>query len=394
MSSIKVVNFIQLLIINTLVLVSPFIFIEMYYLKDQLISRSTDYTCASKLTNYDYCSSITHIRYMELSDKWLPVVNYIDENRHSAYSNQQNFKSNGKRVFLIGDSFIQAEELYIEERFEHSLREEGYEVIAFGYSSWNTRQFDAIIHSLDIQSGDEVIFFSMGNDYTPSYNRSTIKTSLNVTTDSMASLDNRKFHERIYDNSVVINTFARAGKMVDIYMNNFNITLDPVPLISQSHDSHNWLDCASLPDVKNVATPLVHDYLSLSKNEKCWSKSIKESVDINVELFNRIYNTVKNKGANFRLALVSAGWAFENENSLGRRNAGYNISEDVVVSQIGLADKLQREGFDIINLEKLLEKSLDETSKEHDSLYFPADGHFTARSHQIIANHLIRILKD
>ena len=389
MNSTKNWRFGKVIIINILVVALPLAFFEAYFLYDKLEYRSTGITCPSKLTNYDYCPSVTELRWLALSDGWFPVVNHIDENKRSTYKVNQDFPTNGKRVFLIGDSFIQAEELRIEDRFEHALRNEGFDVHAIGYSSWNSRQFNSIVKSLDLRIDDEIIIFSMGNDYTPSYYRSTIKTTLNVTSDGLAATDVRGFWGKIYDNSFSKNTYTRAKSVVDTYFK--NIKKGRSTIISSSHDKENWMDCTSLPMVNDVGSTLVHDYLSLSKHEKCWSESIQKSVELNVTLLNEASQIAQSQGANLRIALISAGFAFPQQNTLGRRSPIYNIAENVVVTQAGLSDKLIREGFNLLDLEDLLRVH---AGKGVNYLYLPADGHFTKDAHSIIGDYLIEILKQ
>ena len=389
---INVRKSLKVIAINCLVLIIPFVLLEVYFLHDKLDYRTKGVTCSSKLTNYDYCPSITHLRYMELADSWFPIVNYIDENKKSAYKDTPVFSSNGRRIFLIGDSFIQAEELHIEDRFEHALRKEGFDVYAFGYSSWNSKQFNAIVKSLDLRVGDEVIVFSMGNDYTPSYARSTIKTTLDVKDDMLAKADTRKLWTKIYDNSLLANTFRRAKAIVSGRLEKKDKDKERTAqnVVSYSHNRENWKDCDSLPSVNDVASSLVHDYLSLSKHEDCWSKDIQESVELNINLLSEASKVVRSQGANFKIAFVPAGWAFPNQNTIGRKHSLYNVPEGVSVSQVGLSDKLIGKHFEVLDLEKLLGKH---TEKGANYLYFPVDGHFTKDAHRIIGDYLIGILK-
>lgn len=149
------------------------------------------------------------------------------------------------------------------------------------------------------------------------------------------------------------------------------------------------MDCKSLPKLYNVGSPLVQDYLSLSKHEKCWSRSIQTSVKLNLDLLNEAAEIAVSQGASFKVALIPAGWAFTQQNALGRRHPLQNISEDVVVSQIGLSAKLAREGFDLLDLEELLR---DYAVNGKNYLYCSAGGHFTKNTDSILGNHLISIL--
>jgi hypothetical protein len=326
---------------------------------------------------------------MALADKWPPIVNYIGADRKSTYKEKRIFPSNGKRIFLIGDSFIQAEELNIEDRFEHRLRKEGYEVIAFGFSSWNSKQFNAIVKSLDLREGDEVFVFSMSNDYTPNYSRSTIKTTLNVEKDGEAILETRSLSKRIKDSSLILNTFSRAKGRLVSYVTGRVDDSHRSTAVSVSHTSKNWKDCSTLPKKSQVASALVHDYLVLSKHNSCWNKNIRDSVDLNIKLLKEAELITNSKGGHFNLALISAGWAFPNQNTIGRKSKTYNIPENVTVSQIGLVDKIEDEGLTVISLEDILRPSASEGTN---SLYFPVDGHFTPRAHEIIGDFLIEYL--
>lgn len=384
----KVWTFPKIIIINCLVLFIPLAVLDAFFLWGKLDYMTSGVTCNAKLTNYDYCPSITHLRYMNLADGWLPIVNHINGNRRSSYKIKPEFPTNGKRVFLIGDSFIQADELHIEDRFEHSLRQEGFDVHATGYSSWNSRQYNSIVKSISLEKGDSIIIFSMGNDYTPSYEKSTVKTNLFTKNDVLVPTDTRGLLGKIYSNSLTYNTYIRSKYIIDGYFETKG--KESSRLIASSHNEKNWMDCKSLPKLYNVGSPLVHDYLSLSKHEECWSRSIQESVKLNLDLLNEAAGIAVLQGASFKVALIPAGWAFTQQNTLGRRHPLYNISEDVVVSQIGLSDKLSREGFDLLDLEELLR---DYAVNGKNYLYFSADGHFTKNTHSIIGNHLISILK-
>jgi hypothetical protein len=387
----KLFNRLKIIMINVIFIIVPLVMADAWFLSDKLDNRTVNITCRAQLTNYDYCADITHLRYMSLADRWFPVVNHIDAQRRSTYSKPPTFKSNGKRVFLIGDSFIQAEELFIEERFEHMLREQGYEVHAYGYSSWNSNQFHSIVKSLKLGPDDTVMVFSMGNDYTPNYRLSTIKTAVGADKDALAIVESRTLGERVIANSMIINTYNRAVKA---YAGGKKAGSPPEQehkskLITRSHDAQNWRDCTSLPAIEALASPLIHDYVALSKHHNCWPQSIRESVDINVKLLKEAADIAQKQGSNFSIALIPGGWAYPDQNTLGRMAPMYSVPEGVVITQTGLADKLATEGLKVLDLEGLLDQHIQ---KGRDSLYFPADGHYTAVAHKIIGSFLVKEL--
>ena len=415
---------------NTIIIVmiffTPLLIIDGVFLYGKLGYRVHHYQCDSNLTNYNYCPSFTHLNYMSLADKWFPVSNFVDQNRRATYKgldnlaiNNQNFfdlfgKSDinpdkyklimnndesgqgeireviKKRIYLIGDSFIQAEEMKIESRFEHYLREKGYEVIALGYASWNSVQYHSIIKSLELNENDYVFVFSMGNDYTPSYDRSSINTILDDRKDEnlIEDIDKSliyKIFKKIYINSLILNTYRRAKQQIYFMFKSKDIKDNLVKKIEISHNIENLNNCSSIPLLKNVGSEAILDYIYLSKSSKCWSDTIKNSVDFNVNLLTEMQKIVENQGATFNIGLISAGWAFKNENTIGRMSLDYLVPKNKIISQVGLSRYLKRFNLPVIDLEELLRQN---KSSHSNDLHYPADGHWNERAHKIIGKHL------
>lgn len=370
------------------IFITPFVILDVYFLHDKLDYRVNSVTCDRGLTNYDYCPSVTHLKYMTLTDKWLPIVNFIDQSRRSSYTHQEEPEITKKgRIYLIGDSFIQAEEMKISSRFEHYLRQQGYEVIAMGYSSWNSVQFHSIVKTLELNKDDHVFIFSMGNDYTPAYDRSSINTILNNRKDEGLVKDDRTIRRKIYENSLIKNTYFRAKDQVNSILNGQKKKNKQIKI---SHDVNNLNDCDSIPAIGSVASNLVSDYIYLSKSSVCWTDKMKSSVDYNVKLLKDSQEIVENQGAAFTVALVSGGWAFKNEASTGRMHSIYQVPNDIIISQVGLSRYLKKSKLSVLDLENLLRKY--KTTNKIDELYFSADGHWNERAHKIIGRHLEEFL--
>ena len=376
-------NWIKTVLVIIGIFIAPLLILDSYFLYDKLSYRVNKIICDRGLTNYDYCPSIVGLRYMDLADKWFPIINFIDKDRMSTYKDlDRPTITKNKRIFLIGDSFIQAEEMEISNRFEHYLRKKGYEVIAMGFSSWNSVQFNSIIQDLKLNKNDHVFVFSMGNDYTPSYNSSSIKTFLDDREDEVLIGDTRSFFDKIYENSVVINTFLRVKAKISSILGDRKEN-DAIlgKTIKISHNEKNLNDCTSIPEANNIASASIGDYIYLSKNSKCWSDEIKSSVDYNVTLLKESQKIVEDQGATFTIALVSAGWALKDQNTMGRMHEMYQIPNDITVSQVGLLRYLKKLQLPVLDLEILLKQR--EISGIN-SLYFPADGHWNERAHEVI----------
>jgi len=368
------------------IFIAPLLILDAYFLYDKLDYRVNRTMCDRALTNYDYCPSVTDLRYMNLTDKWLPVVNFIDHNRRSSYRHQKvpEITKRG-RIYLIGDSFIQAEEIEIGNRFEHYLRQQGYEVIAMGYSSWNSVQYHSIVKTLELNKNDHVFIFSFGNDFTPAYSRSSINTILGDREDR-SSTDGRIIIRKIYENSLIRNTYSRAKNQIISILNSKNKDNKKIKI---SHDANNLNDCDSIPENEAVASNLVSDYIYLSKSSKCWTDKIQSSVDYNVSLLKESKKIIESQDAAFTTVLVPAGWALKNENTSGRAHKQYQIPSDITISQVGLSRYLEKSKLPVFDLEILLKKY--KTNKS-DELYWAVDGHWNERAHQIIGRHLEKFL--
>ena len=368
------------------IFIAPLLILDAYFLYDKLDYRVNRTMCDRALTNYDYCPSVTDLRYMNLTDKWLPVTNFIDQNRRSSYRHQKVPEVTKRgRIYLIGDSFIQAEEIEIGNRFEHYLRQQGYEVIAMGYSSWNSVQYHSIVKTLELNKNDHVFIFSFGNDFTPAYSRSSINTILDDREDQV-SKDSRIIIRKIYENSLIRNTYTRAKNQIVSILNGKNEANKKIKI---SHDSNNLNDCSSIPAIEALGSNLVSDYIYLSKSSSCWTDKIKRSVDYNVKLLKESKKIVENQEAALTIVLVPAGWTLKNENTSGRAHTEYQIPNNITISQVGLSRYLEASKLPLFDLEILLKKY---KTNKFNELYWPADGHWNEKAHKIIGKHLEQFL--
>ena len=89
---------------------------------------------------------------------------------------QKIFDRSNYHTFLIGDSFIQAEELDYSKSvyglINNSPNSPYTKAYGFGFSSWNTRQYLKAIKAINKKRSNYDIYL-FANDITPSYDRST-----------------------------------------------------------------------------------------------------------------------------------------------------------------------------------------------------------------------------
>ena len=89
---------------------------------------------------------------------------------------QRVFKRNNYHTYLIGDSFIQAEEIEYSKSvyglINNSKTSPFRDAYGFGFASWNTRQYLLAIKAINKKKSNYDIYL-FANDITPRYVRST-----------------------------------------------------------------------------------------------------------------------------------------------------------------------------------------------------------------------------
>ena len=372
---------------------SPFLALDAFLLMGHLDARRNSLTCDSKMTNYDYCPSVVHMNYMELADRWLPVVNYIGPDRRSAYSASSPSITKEGVIYLIGDSLIQAKEVRIQERFEHLLRQKGYEVRAFGYSSWNNAQYLSIMKNLQLREEDYVFVFTTGNDYTPSYSRATINTSIGEmkdTTTPPGAVFNT--YQKIMHLSLIVNTYRRAKSMLSYFFQNEMDSHSKNLELKVSHDQFNWTDCESIPNRDTVPSNMVYEKILLSKSSNCWDRDIAKSVDHNIQLLKKMQEITSVTSTTFQIFLAPSGRAIKNENTVGRAHSQVAVPDKLIVSQLGLFEALKDSKLPISDLEPIFKKH--KNPKKSNEFYFPADGHWTRAGHLVVGKYVMNYLPN
>ena len=108
----------------------------------------------------------------------IPTTSCTDSvgGRIDCINGQRVFKRDNYHTYLIGDSFIQADEIdYAKSVYGliNSSKTSPYrKAYGFGYSSWNTRQYLQAIKAINKKNSNYDIYL-FANDFTPRYERST-----------------------------------------------------------------------------------------------------------------------------------------------------------------------------------------------------------------------------
>jgi hypothetical protein len=138
----------------------------------------------------------------------------------------------------------------------------------------------------------------------------------------------------------------------------------------------------------------IYDYLIFSQNERCWPDENREQVKSGIKDIQKLKKYTDKVGAELFVYLIPSGWAFPNENLIGKSAPGYfNLSKDAVVSQKGLALYMEHElrniGVSFTDLEPVIKKLKGNSSEKW---YFPVDGHWNESAHRALSKFLIKEL--
>ena len=179
-------------------------------------------------------------------------------------------------IFIIGDSFIQADELPYEETIYGLFNKKSNinKAYGFGMASWNSSQFLSAINAIN-EKGTHYDIFLFWNDFAPSSSRSRLGQSL------AKSIDERgqdspviKLFQLLASKSItfqkitqLINRFAHVDyKNRDLFWQNY---VDP---------SRDDSICTQYLPGFHSFHPVMQDYLSLTSRRACWGDLQKKHI--------------------------------------------------------------------------------------------------------------------
>lgn len=364
--------------------------VELSYKAYKLL-LSENVECEKDWIAYGYCNNIITSNTNHKEDGGAKIIIKVDE-LGARIDPSSSMKVINPKLVLIGDSFIQADEIRYEETVYGRLNAKlDGKVYALGYSSWNPIQYHDAIKKLGI-NGAHYIVFLMGNDVNPLYSRSVHgeRTLANRQVDYslVTTLKN------MLKDTVLWRGYALLKMKLDSGEVNSQNNSESLQVVDSFREK-DWLNCDPLKSIYGTrySEKLGFDYLVYSKNVKCWDEERKEAYGeflAEVKALNE-YVTKTLKGR-VSYVWVSAGWAFENQNSLGRLDSSYQFPVGIAVSQKGVLEKFKNDmdGADIVSTESLLRDAIDNCTDECvDKFYYSVDGHWTPEAHSVLAKYII-----
>ena len=326
---------------------------------------------------YGYCSLIIHKKNVENENlDYKSVDIFVDRLGGRVDSKiNQNVNPNIYNNFLIGDSYVQADEIPVEKTIQGLSRlnkNESDDIYGIGVGSWNTNQYLQVVKQLNKPNARFSIFISP-NDLFPNFSLSSLRQSNNFFLKYSRSI------KWIY------------GKLRFIIIKAVNTNHSEFQRVLDKAINTEYKDCSAFnsKDYLKIKYQTRTDHLIFSKHHSCWPDFYKKSVDHSINELKMVSILITDKNSDIRGFIIPFSISFVNEQTKGRMFSNYRYPSSKAVSHKGLSDYLtQNLPFQVIDLEPVFEKELlrvkNNCSSCDNHFYLKNDGHFTPLAHKFI----------
>lgn len=377
-------SWIKILFLNVLVFSVFWLLTELAY----HAFRPTAQHCYHKWVEYGYCPNIEFSRKNNQEDGGGLINIRTDAIGGRIGSLSQSTKDTAQLIF-IGDSFIQADEVNYDETIYGNLNKHSKEIAyGLGYSSWNPLQYRDAIRKIGRKNVHYFIFLML-NDINPNYERSVF------------------FEKKTPKKSELRKTISGSltSKTGDLLLNKIPLFFASVDSDIQQPPTYTFTpemktlfteqmadNCKPIDQVQNTSyqDKLGFDYLVYSKNSSCWPPKHRIAYEAFLNVVREIDTEVRVKlKSNVTYVWVSGGWAFKNQNSIGRMSSPYSIPTDFKISHKAVVNKFKKDmsWAEVLDTESIIESSLSACKiRCIDKYFFPLDGHWTGFTHGLISD--------
>ena len=361
--------------------------------------------------HHDYRPNQTFFKYPNNYDDFPPIKNEI--NSFAIRGPEIHPKRNNEyRVLLLGDSFLESEEVQYEETvgqvLENIVDNKNFVVIQHGMSSWSPLLELNWFNKKGIKlKPDIVILFLCINDFYSNYLRSDIHY------EKETIFNDEGFPER-FDIKIPLNQtktrnvkyyylydlLERRFLLFDLLKNNINKLLKPKTnsldqetinhlLINDFDNFANYLEKILSDNSENI--DIINDILRLAKPIDLWDSETKNSVETSLGYVDRFVNLAKQNGIDIAITIVPFGWNISLEEEKIARRA-YNF-QDVIIPMGGIHNKI----LTYCKINQVQYIDLYESFKKYkinsnEKLFLIADGHWSPKGHEIVAKTINNII--
>lgn len=388
----------QALIFFSFLLVFPLIFIELPFRISRLSEKNkykqfNSPTCLNleiSYFNFVYgsCPNNTYIKLpRDDSPEMSKVIIYTDHlgGRKSQKEKENFINLDKKKLFIIGDSFIQADEVEYEETFYGLINKKfnGKPAYGFGYSSWNTTQYLKSV-KLFLKENKTYHIYLFENDFAPNESTSTYQRS------KKKKIKSKGLNSKI-SNFLLNKLYFATSKKINEVKNNFiwDKSSKDREVFWNSYDKL-FQGCEIVDLSKNANfSKKMQDRIIFSSKSHCWPDLNNIAYDYAVKDLLQIKKIVLEKNSKVKFFLMPSGFNFINNNSKGRLHPDYGVPNSKKIVYEGLINKLKIDlGNNFVDIYPKIFEELKRNDCEFeeclDLFYFRSDGHLTQLGHNAI----------
>ncbi len=298
-------------------------------------------------------------------------------------------KPGEKRILLIGDSFIEAEEIELSatvgEQLD-SLLPENYKVIQHGVSSWAPLLYlNWILKkglTLDI---DEVIIFLFPNDfYSIEANQGSDSDYTQYCVfDSKGLPEYFDFNRPIKE---ITKSLIERSALYKLLVNAAINQLSQQELNELLEENSNEFQKRYASYNHGLLSEIIKDDVKLARDTSLWDSELRDRVQLTLNYLEKTKEVLSKNGVKLSIARIPSGWNFSDETKLGRWHYGF---KNCVLPMGGLDQKIEafciQNGIPFINLFQELAERKKQTGK---LFYLQSDGHWNTNGHRAVAEIL------
>ena len=379
-----------------------------WFFKWHFHNNIIDYvSCKNSLTYWSYCPNTNAINRMSVEDGSAWIDNYVNKSSvrvESIELMKTHTKFNDYQVYITGDSFIQADEVYFNETLGYWVEKKTkLKTLHHGYSSWAPLQYYNYLSTIKFDSDDIVILFVSINDFIPENNNTNLKWYkkehyINKNGDlrfviTEDDLNQNTIKSSLNSKSVLYQLYLFFKKKYQTFTEK-KIGFKKFIIHNEWKDYEVYddkivklqYDCKIIKEKYRNISKVTLDYVLLAFDEKCYDEKFKKFLDSAVNDIIKLSNYLEETKTDLIVIPYPTGFSFINENIVGKQHPYYSMSPDSIITSQGLSKYLQKRIKNkVIDIEFLLKKY--DTEKKNE-LYFNEDGHWNTKSHQIIGKWL------
>lgn len=330
---------------------------------------------------YNYCPNIKTTNLNHVNDGGQLISIEVDDLGGRVQPGSNSTFENARR-FMIGDSFIQADEmLYSDTIYGRWNNLEENSTYALGYSSWNPIQYFDAIKRIG-KTNSHYYVFLMINDVLPKYPRSVYGEISN---------NQKTYLPFFFRNMLSYKALGLIKSMVIQSIESNYSSSTQSPEITSNLFSPKYIhDCSALNEIKDssYSRKIGFDHLVFSKTYECWPEIHRIAFNEFLSIIKKIENyVVIDLESKVTFVWVGAGWSHKNQNSIGRISPEYSFSNQIAITQQGLINefKVRLPKVEVIDTEQLINTNLSSCFGSCiDKYFYSFDGHWTPETHNLV----------